>query len=134
MTRIAVVNDDTDFLTLMCEVLTEKGWDAYALREGDSAFELLRQDHPDLIILDVRMDTPEMGWDILNLLTLDSETRVIPVIVCSADMVALHEKADWLEQHGIGVLPKPFDLDDLYQRVQLTLGDGQSVSLDTVAP
>ena len=122
MARIAVVNNDTDFLTLMHDLLTEGGWDSFLCREADICAQTIKQEQPDLVILDIRMGTPEGGWTILELLTLDPATRQIPVIVCSADHRELQDKADWLRQHSILTLPKPFDLDDLYQTVSSALG------------
>jgi CheY-like chemotaxis protein len=121
MVRIAVVNDDTDFLTLMAELLEDRGWTAIIHREGEDAYQLLKRELPDLIILDIRMGNPEQGWTILELLTLDPEIRSIPVIVCSAAIDDLRKKQDWLHEKGISILPKPFDIDDLYQSVALAL-------------
>ena len=121
MTRIAVVNDDTVFLDMMAAVLTEEGWDVEVHRESATAFQGLKQNPPDLIILDIRMETPESGWNILELLTLDQEMGHIPVIVCSAAVRDLHAHEDWLTQNGIGVLPKPFNLDQLFQQVETAL-------------
>lgn len=122
MTRIAVVNDDTIFLDMMVAVLGEFGWQAKAYREGDTAFRQLQADPPDLIILDIRMETPETGWTLLELFTLDPTLRHIPVIVCSAAIFDLRAHADWLEQNGIAVLPKPFNVDQLQEKVRETLG------------
>ena len=121
MTRIAVVNDDTVFLDMMAAVLAEKDWDVEVHRESTTAFRQLKQNPPDLIILDIRMETPESGWNILELLTLDQEMGHIPVIVCSAAVRDLHAHEDWLTQNGIGVLPKPFNLDQLFQQVETAL-------------
>lgn len=126
MTRIAVINDDTDFLTLMGELLEDRGWTAIIHREGEDAYRLLKQDFPDLIILDIRMGNPEQGWKILELVTLDPETNAIPVIVCSAAIDDLRSKQDWLNEHGISVLPKPFDIDDLYREVEAMLAEKPS--------
>lgn len=121
MVRIAVVNDDTDFLTLMGELLEDRGWTPIIHREGEDAFRLLQQDVPDLIILDIRMGHPEQGWTILELLTLDPETRTIPVVVCSAAIDDMRKRQDWLHEKGISILPKPFDIDDLYRSVETAL-------------
>lgn len=125
MVRIAVVNDDTTFLTMMCEILAEEGWEAYTLREADAAFEELRRDPPDLIILDVQLDTPETGWRVLNLLKLDRATRTVPVVICSAALHDLQEKESYLNERGVGILVKPFDLDDLYACVRSMLETGK---------
>lgn len=121
MVRIAVVNDDTDFLTLMGELLEDRGWTAVIHREGDDAYRLIKDDPPDLVILDIRMGNPEAGWNILELLTLDPETLTVPVIVCSAAIDDLRKKQDWLNEKGISILPKPFDIDDLYRSVDMVL-------------
>lgn len=121
MTRIAVVNDDTVFLDMMAAVLKEGGWDTDVYRESDRAFTALRRNPPDLIILDIRMESPESGWTILELLTLDPVTSHIPVIVCSAAILDLRSHERWLNEHGIAVLPKPFDLEQLYTEVRSAL-------------
>src|SRR5688572_29184715 len=83
--RIVVVNDDTDFLTLMSDLLTDiGGYEVSICREGHNAYQFVKEQAPDLVILDIRIDGQEMGWTILECLTLDPATRPIPLIVCSA--------------------------------------------------
>ena len=113
ISRIAVVNDDTTFLEMMQQLLTEEGYNVMIWKVGSTAHEMLRREQPDLIILDIRMEQPEAGWQLLELLMLDPETRDINTMVCSADRQALNSKAENLQKHGIGMLEKPFDLEDL---------------------
>ena len=83
--RIAVINDDTAFLDLMRDLLeTEGGYEAVICREWEDAHAFVKDQRPALVILDIRIGGEERGWTVLNLLTLDPETRRIPVIVCSA--------------------------------------------------
>jgi twitching motility two-component system response regulator PilH len=121
MTRIAVVNDDTVFLEMMAAVLAEQGWDSEVYKETEHAFERLKASRPDLIILDIRMGTPEAGWTLLELLTLDREMTTIPVIVCSAALLDLKAHEEWLQEQGVQILPKPFDIAHLYARVEQAL-------------
>lgn len=121
MPRITVVNDDTTFLEMMAAVLAEGGWDTTCIRESHGAFARLRQDPPDLIILDIRMESPESGWNLLEVITLDRSLRHVPVIVCSAALFDLRAHEDWLHQNGIAVLPKPFNIDQLFSQVEQTL-------------
>jgi CheY-like chemotaxis protein len=121
MALIAVVNDDTVFLDMMAAVLRERGWDVRVYREGDSAYFQLREIQPDVIILDIRMESPETGWTVLELLTLDPTTSAIPVIVCSAAIVDLRAHEEVLKKYGIAVLPKPFDVATLYAQVEAAL-------------
>jgi CheY-like chemotaxis protein len=122
--RVAVVNDDTVFLDLMRELLEqEENYEVLICKEWDGAYQFIRDTRPDLIIQDIRIGGEEHGWTILNLLTLDPETRPIPVIVCSAAIQSLHEHQEWLTQYGIRALPKPFDLDTLLNSIEEMLAE-----------
>jgi DNA-binding response OmpR family regulator len=120
--RITVVNDDTTFLELMRDLLqTEEGYDVNYCREADRAYQFVKETQPDLVILDIRVGGEESGWLILNLLTLDPATRPIPVLVCSAAIDSLQDHEALLQQYDCEVLPKPFDLAALLEKVQVAL-------------
>jgi len=114
---IAVVDDDTDFLTLLTDLLEGEGYRARSLMVAGAAYQDLLALRPDLIILDVRMETPEAGWQLLELLKLTPATAATPVIMCSADAPFLRAKEAHLLERGCAVLEKPFDLDDLLRAV-----------------
>jgi DNA-binding response OmpR family regulator len=123
--RIALINDDTTFLELMRDPLQEvEGYEVLICKEGDQAYELVRAQQPNLIILDIRMGGEESGWTLLELLTLDPQTRPIPLIVCSAAIRNLQDHEPLLQRFGIGVLPKPFDLEVLLGKIEAALSDG----------
>ena len=116
--RIAVINDDTAFLDLMRDLLeTEGGYETVICREWEDAHRFVKEQRPSLLILDIRIGGEERGWAILNMLTLDPDTRPIPVIVCSAAIQSLHEHQDLLSKYGICALPKPFDVEALLETV-----------------
>jgi CheY-like chemotaxis protein len=72
--------------------------------------------------LDRRLGDGEHGWRILDHLTLDPATRRIPVILWSGAHESLHAHAPaLLPQHGIFVLPKPFDLGTLLATIDQAL-------------
>jgi CheY-like chemotaxis protein len=73
------------------------------------------------VLLDIRMGGEETGWTIMECLTLDPETRPIPLIVCSAAIRDLQAHQPMLERYGVDVLPKPFDLDALLEKVETGL-------------
>ena len=119
---IAVINDDTAFLRLMDRLLRQEGYRTIAWFEGDSAYEMVHREQPDLVILDLRLDNPETGWMVAELLRLDPTTTHIPIIVCSADAVFLREKEQILREKGCDILEKPFDLQDLLEKVMTAIG------------
>ena len=58
--RIVVINDNTAFLELMQELLREEGGCEVAIvREWDEAYQYVKADQPDLVILDIRMSGEE---------------------------------------------------------------------------
>jgi DNA-binding response OmpR family regulator len=123
--RIAVINDDTAFLDLMEELLEkEEGYEVSVCKEAHNAYQFVKDFHPDLVVLDIRVGHEENGWTILELLTLDPATRPIPVIVCSAALHSLAEHQPLLEQYDCEVLAKPFDLDALLAKVEVALSRG----------
>ncbi len=63
---IAVVNNDTVFLSLMNDLLSEEGYRTELITSGDKAYKEIRKLMPELVILDIVMDDPESGADILN--------------------------------------------------------------------
>jgi CheY-like chemotaxis protein len=128
---IALINDDTVFLTLMHDLLEEaEGYKVMYCKESDGAYQFAKEHRPELVILDIRMGGEEAGWNILELLTLDPETRPIPVIVCSAAIRQLQDNAALLQLYGVEVLPKPFDLDALLEKVRAALALGHRPSGD----
>ena len=121
-TRVAVINDDTAFLELMEELLLEEGYEAHCYKEGVAAYEQVRELGPDVIILDIRMGSPETGWQVLELFKLDRVLSKKPIIVCSAAVSELQAHAPYLQSKGCMMLAKPFDLDDLLKLLAQVVG------------
>lgn len=78
---VFVVNDDTAFLQLMQELLQEEGCRCRTMMSSKDAHLAIREDQPELVILDIRINNEEAGLLVLDLLTMDPATRAIPVIV-----------------------------------------------------
>lgn len=127
--RIAIVNDDVDFIDAMKMLLREFGdYEVFVIHEGEKAYQRLKKESPDLIILDVRMDSPQRGWSILDLLRLDPQTKDIPVVVCTASTLG-EDKINWLKKHNVHSLNKPFEINDLVSIIKITLLPPQKPSL-----
>jgi DNA-binding response OmpR family regulator len=120
--HITLINDDTAFLDLMRDLLEqEEGYQISVCKEADRAYEFVKARCPDLVILDIRVGHEEGGWTILECLTLDPVTRPIPVLICSAAVHSLHEHEALLQQYDCEVLPKPFDLEVLLDKIESAL-------------
>ncbi|MGI8856601.1 MAG: response regulator [Thermomicrobiales bacterium] len=119
---IAVVNDDTIFLELMHDLLTEEGYRTAIWKEGDTAYEMIKEHRPILVVLDIRMERPDTGWMVLELMRLDPATAKIPVIICSADTERIRAKEAYLRGKNCDILEKPFLLEDLLDKVRPFIG------------
>lgn len=121
MCRVAVIDDDPGFIDLACELLEDRGWNVVPCVEAELAVTCVEQAHPDVVLLDVRMDRGYSGWDILDALRTTPATSAIPIIVCSAASDELRTHETWLDEQRVTVLSKPFDIDELYERVEVAL-------------
>lgn len=79
---VLVADDNEDQRRLFESYLTQHGYRMLSARNGNEALELARSAQPSAITLDLMMPEKD-GWDALQLLTTRSETRHIPVIVCT---------------------------------------------------
>jgi DNA-binding NtrC family response regulator len=120
---VFVVNDDTAFLQLMQELLGEEGYRCRTLMSSKDAHVEIRENQPDLVILDIRINNEEAGLLVLDLLTIDPATCAIPVIVASADLQALANRQAELVNKGIYVLPKPFDIQELGELMKRAMAE-----------
>jgi len=106
-------------------VLSDEGYEVYPFPGGTVDYPHMRDLAPDAIILDIRMEDPRTGWDMLDRMRRDDVLGATPVIVCSGDLPLWRERAADLERLGAAVLVKPFDLDDLLALLDRAV-DGQA--------
>jgi DNA-binding response OmpR family regulator len=118
---ISVINDFEPFLDLMQDLLRQHGYEVDLIQESIVAKDRVKAFRPDLIVLDLRLEKPDTGWQLLELFRLDPELADIPVIICSADVVGLEERAHVFERQGIRALEKPFNLRELLGLLQAML-------------
>ncbi len=118
--KILVVDDTPALLDVVRKCLESEGYVVITCLESRHAMRLAREERPDVVMLDVVM--PEVsGWDVLAELRADPAFRNTPVIVCTAYVAEalgrIVELQRGPDQH-VGLLPKPFELDELYEVVE----------------
>jgi len=104
---VLVVDDDPNIRGLIVAALRRDGYSFYEAPNGREALDVMRNHHPDVVVLDLMMPIVS-GWDVLRERQNDSDLQRIPVIVVSANREpALVSAVD----AGIcAFLPKPFDI------------------------
>ncbi len=125
--RILVVDDRAELLDLLRRVLEleDETYKVSVLRQGEGAVDQIRENPPDLVILDLKLADAN-GMDILQELRASANTADIPVIVYTAAVIEAEAVARLISgnptrYNNVGVLQKPFELDALLQRVQTVL-------------
>ena len=121
--RINVINDDPDFLELMSAILGGDAGYAVTLVKGDQAtIAEIADSAPDLLIVDLLLGSAS-GWEIVALSRAHERLADVPIVICSADVVALREREAELEQIGnVHVLAKPFGIDEITTLVERLIG------------
>ncbi len=109
----------------MRRVLEDEEYQVYILQDGKDAFERVKNQLPDLLILDLRLGDIS-GQEILKQLREDSATAEIPVIVYTAAVLEAEEVASLIagdpdHYQGVHVVQKPFDLENLLALVKKSL-------------
>lgn len=115
--KIVVVNDDAAYIEMVSELLADTGYRTSSCTGSREAYRLVKHERPDLVLLDVHMESPDSGMNVLALLRLDRETADLPVIVCSADATFLRQKRVRLQEYGCEILEKPFRIEDLEELI-----------------
>ncbi len=134
-TRIMVVNDTQEILELFEDLLTEEGYEVVLYSYDIQDLQEVERIKPDLIILDHIMGGEAVGWQMLQKLKMKRSTANIPVIVCTAAAKAVHEMEGYLKSKGVGLVLKPFDIDDLLSAVKraISTGEGGGLPLTSIA-
>jgi len=127
--RISVINDNAEFLELMSAILDDDaGYDVTVFSgESTSIAEIAAAD-PDLIIVDLLLGGAS-GWEIVALARADTRLAPVPIVICSADVIALRDREAELETIGnVHVLAKPFGIDEVTSLAERLIGRGQPVA------
>jgi formate/nitrite transporter len=82
--QILIVDDDPDFVRISSTILKNEGFRVDSAASGDAAYEAMKANPPDLVLLDVMMATPLEGVDLAGRMSLDAALKTIPVIMVSS--------------------------------------------------
>lgn len=121
--RISVINDNPDFLDLMSAILDEDAGYEVTLVKGEQAtIAEIADSRPDLLIVDLLLGGAS-GWEIVALSRADERLSSVPIIICSADVIALRDRENEMKQIAdLHVLAKPFGIDELTKLVERLIG------------
>ncbi len=130
--KILIVDDDKDLVASLEQVLAANGYAVASAFSGAEGLKALEAEKPDLVILDVMMETDTAGFEVADRIRSRRPTskyrafRDVPIIILTAiDQVtnsrfSMDPRDSFLP--GVdGFLTKPVDLDELLEKVSLRL-------------
>ena len=114
--KILIVDDDSKSRLLLKTILATCGYILISCGSGEEALELIKKDPPDLILLDVMMPGLD-GYQVIEKIKIDPDTKSIPIIIITArdgpntKLLSLNVGAD-------DFLSKPINREELCLRVR----------------
>ncbi|MEW4372877.1 response regulator [Paenibacillus kandeliae] len=115
--KILIVDDQTGIRILLMELFGNEGYEMFQAANGKAALEVVEQDSPDLVLLDMKIP----GMDGLEILRHIKTTHPhIHVIMMTAyGELDIIQKAK--ELGALSHFTKPFDIDEMRQAVDRCL-------------
>jgi CheY-like chemotaxis protein len=116
---ILAVEDDEDNLLLISYLLEQYKCSFLTARDGLTALELIKEHHPDLILLDIVL--PKLnGMELIGRLKQERSTSKIPIIAITGLASATH-RARILDAGCQDCFVKPYPLDELEKSIDKNL-------------
>jgi CheY-like chemotaxis protein len=124
VSKILVVDDDPEFIEVTRMILESNGYEVASASDGKQSLEAMRQDKPDLVILDVMMSSVLDGLSVCHEMRAEPDLKDIPVIMVSSIISGPHASLFPTDEYiPIDVwISKPMDPDDLLKKVRKLLG------------
>jgi CheY-like chemotaxis protein len=131
MYTILVVDDSPFIVDVFVTMLERGGYRTVAAYGGEECIEILKTVTPDLILLDIMME-PVDGWDTLERIKENRQTKEIPVLMLTAKQLTPTEA----QQYGIYIedyVLKPITHRELYDAIEHVLNRRQTIISDVDA-
>ena len=121
--RVLLVDDDVGFLKATSLVLRHAGYDVLTAEDAQAGLAAAREHHPDVIIVDVIMASPDAGFVLARAIRADTAlagTKILVLTAAGRQYQMLFEPDEqWLPVDK--VLEKPITGDDLADEIAALL-------------
>jgi DNA-binding response OmpR family regulator len=123
---ILVIDDDPEICEALQEILTEENYEVLTAQDTTKGHQLMEQERPDLLILDIMMTTMQEGLEFAAKVKKKDGAWGIPILIVSARPPVergygrtVNEDMDWIAADIF--MEKPVDPEDLIRNVQVLL-------------
>ncbi len=112
---VMIVDDSPTNLQILIRILEGSGYRILVAKSGPAALKIVRQERPDVVLLDVMMPGMD-GFEVCRVLKSDPKTRETIVVFLSA-MGDVGDKVSGLELGASDYITKPFQAEEVLARV-----------------
>jgi two-component system, cell cycle response regulator len=121
--QILIVDDLPENVRLLSSLLSEQGYSVSSATDGKMALSIVKQECPDLILLDIMI--PQLdGYQVCRYLKSEAKTKHIPIIFLSGLDSEL-DKIEAFKVGGVDYITKPFFVEEVVFRVKAQLASIQ---------
>ncbi len=116
---ILIIEDDTFFAKSLLDYTRKQGYKGIVAVRGDEGLELARTFKPMGILLDIQLPVVS-GWEVMDQLKNDPETRHIPVHIMSSHRM----KNESLQKGAIDFIDKPVaieKMDEIFRKIEYVI-------------
>lgn len=115
-TKVLLAEDDSTMVALLKTLLKMEGFEVIALHGDDDVIEAVRNEKPDVVLMDVHL-SHQSGLDILDNLRKAKDLSNVRVVMSSGASV----KEECIHRGADGFLMKPYMPDDLIKLLRQTI-------------
>jgi len=119
---ILCIEDEAEMIDLMRLMLERKGYRVIGAEGGEAGLERIREEVPDLVLLDLMMPGVD-GWQVYQQLQTDRTFADIPVIVVTAKAQDIDKVLGLRIAQVADYIVKPFGSQQLLESIRRALGD-----------
>jgi DNA-binding response OmpR family regulator len=114
---ILCIEDEPEMIDLIRLILGRRGFEVKGATSGTDALKMIREEQPDLILLDLMMPAMD-GWEVYQQIKADEKTKAIPVIVVTAKAQSIDRVLGLHIAKVDDYIAKPFSPQELMNSVE----------------